>query len=37
MVVLLMRFIWYWLWSDDSCLIFTRYSGYILQVRLINL
>ena len=23
--------------SDESCLLFTRYSGYILQVRWINL
>jgi len=37
MVVLLTRFIWYWLWSNESCLLFTRYSDYTLQVRWINL
>jgi len=37
MAVLLTRFIWYWLPSDESCLLFKRYSGYILQVRWINL
>ena len=36
-IVLLTRFIRYWHWSDESCLLFTRYSGYILQVRWINL
>ena len=28
---------WYWLRSDESCLLFTRYSGYILQARWTNL
>ena len=37
MVVLLTSFIWHWLWSDKSCLLLTWYSGYILQVRWINL
>jgi len=37
MVVLLMRFIQYWLRSDESSLLFTRYSGYILQVWWITL
>jgi len=37
MVVFLVRFIWYWVWSDDSCVLFTRQSGCILQVRWISL
>jgi len=37
MVVLLTHFIWYWLRSDESSVLFTRYGGYILQVRWINL
>jgi len=28
---------WHWLRSDESYLIFTRFSGYILQVRWIRL
>jgi len=28
---------WHWLRSDESYLLFTRYSGYILQVRWISL
>jgi len=27
----------YWLRSDESYLLFTRYSGYILQVKWIHL
>jgi len=27
---------WYWLRSDERYLLFTRYSGYILQVRCIH-
>jgi len=36
MVVLLTRFIWYCLRADENCLLSTRYSGYILQVRWIK-
>jgi len=36
MLVLSTDFIWYWLRSDESCLLFTRYSGYILHVRWIK-
>jgi len=28
---------WYWLHSDENYLLFTRYSGYILQVKWIHL
>jgi len=28
---------WYWLRSDENYLHFTRYSGYILQVKWIRL
>jgi len=31
-VKMLTRFNWYWLRSDESCLLFTRYNCYILQV-----
>jgi len=28
---------WYWFRSDKNYLLFTRYSGYILQVRWMHL